>query len=64
MFKKYFNKDLKVEYINGLMNLYMTDEKKRISYFDDLSDGQKSLLTIIFLFSNDFRLILLLSKMS
>jgi hypothetical protein len=48
MFKKYFNKDLKVEYINGLMNLYMTDEKKRISYFDDLSDGQKSLLTIIF----------------
>ena len=56
MFKKYFNKDLKVEYINGLMNLYMTDEKKRISYFDDLSDGQKSLLTIIFwLYWNDLK---------
>lgn len=48
MIKKYFNKQLKVDYINGMISLYMTDDQERISYFDDLSDGEKSLLTIIF----------------
>ncbi len=48
MIQKYFNKQLKVEYINGMISLYMTDDQERVSYFDDLSDGEKSLLTIIF----------------
>ncbi len=54
MIQKYFNKQLKVEYINGMISLYMTDDQERVSYFDDLSDGEKSLLTIIFwLYGND-----------
>ena len=48
MIQKYFNKQLKVDYINGMISLYMTDEQERVSYFDDLSDGEKSLLSIIF----------------
>lgn len=48
MIQKYFSKQLKVDYINGMISLYMTDDQERVSYFDDLSDGEKSLLTIIF----------------
>ena len=54
MIKKYLGRHLKVEYINGTISLYMTDQQERISYFDDLSDWEKSLLTIIFgLYWND-----------
>ena len=54
MIKKYLWRNLKVEYINGTISLYMTDQQERISYFDDLSDWEKSLLTIIFwLYWND-----------
>jgi hypothetical protein len=38
MIKKYLGRHLKVEYINGTISLYMTDQQERISYFDDLSD--------------------------
>lgn len=48
MIKKYFGKELRVEYVNGMISLSLADEKERISYFDDLSDGEKSLLAIIF----------------
>jgi hypothetical protein len=48
MVKKYLRRNLKVEYINETISLYMTDEQERVTYFDDLSDGEKSLLTIIF----------------
>ena len=54
MVKKYLRRNLKVEYINETISLYMTDEQERVTYFDDLSDGEKSLLTIIFwLYWND-----------
>ena len=54
MIMKYLWRHLKVEYINGTISLYMTDQQERISYFDDLSDWEKSLLTIIFgLYWND-----------
>jgi hypothetical protein len=54
MIKKYLWRNLKVEYINWTISLYMTDQQERISYFDDLSDWEKSLLTIIFwLYWND-----------
>jgi predicted ATP-dependent endonuclease of OLD family len=54
MIKKYLWRNLKVEYINWTISLYMTDKQERISYFDDLSDWEKSLLTIIFwLYGND-----------
>jgi len=54
MIKKYLWRHLKVEYVNWTISLYMTDQQERISYFDDLSDWEKSLLTIIFwLYWND-----------
>ena len=48
MMKKYFDKHLRVDYVNGMIGFYMVDEKERVSYFNDLSDGEKSLLTMIF----------------
>ena len=48
MMKKYFDKQLRVDYVNGMIGFYMVDEKERVFYFNDLSDGEKSLLTMIF----------------
>lgn len=48
MMNKYFDKHLRVDYVNGMIGFYMVDEKERVSYFNDLSDGEKSLLTMIF----------------
>ncbi len=48
MIKKYFDKQLRVDYVNGMIGFYMVDEKERVFYFNDLSDGEKSLLTMIF----------------
>ncbi len=48
MINKYFNKQLRVDYINGMIGFYMIDEKERVFYFNDLSDGEKSLLTMVF----------------
>ncbi len=48
MMNKYFDKQLRVDYVNGMIGFYMVDEKERVSYFNDLSDGEKSLLTMIF----------------
>lgn len=48
MIEKYFDRKLKVEYINGMINLYLVDKQDRVSYFDDMSDGEKSLLSMIF----------------
>ena len=48
MIQKYFDKQLRVDYVNGMIGFYMVDENDRVSYFDDLSDGEKSLLTMIF----------------
>jgi len=45
---KYFDKQLRVDYVNGMIGFYMVDEKERVFYFNDLSDGEKSLLTMIF----------------
>ena len=54
MIQKYFDKQLRVDYVNGMIGFYMVDENDRVSYFDDLSDGEKSLLTMIFwLYGND-----------
>ena len=48
MMNKYFDKHLRVDYVNGMIGFYMVDEKERVFYFNDLSDGEKSLLTMIF----------------
>lgn len=48
MIKKYFDKNLRVDYINEMIGFYMVDDNERVSYFNDLSDGEKSLLTMIF----------------
>jgi len=48
MIQKYFDKQLRVDYVNGMIGFYMVDENDRVSYFNDLSDGEKSLLTMIF----------------
>ena len=48
MMKKYFDKQLRVDYVNRMIGFYMVDEKERVFYFNDLSDGEKSLLTMIF----------------
>lgn len=48
MMEKYFDKQLRVDYVNGMIGFYMVDEKERVFYFNDLSDGEKSLLTMIF----------------
>ena len=54
MIQKYFDKQLRVDYVNGMIGFYMVDENDRVSYFNDLSDGEKSLLTMIFwLYGND-----------
>lgn len=54
MMRKYFDKELRIEYINGMISISLVDEQERVSYFDDFSDGEKSLLTMIFaLYGNE-----------
>lgn len=48
MMNKYFDKQLRVDYVNGMIGFYMVDKNERVFYFNDLSDGEKSLLTMIF----------------
>lgn len=54
--EKFLNKKLKIEYINQTLNIHLVDNSQRIVYFDELSSGEKTLLTIIFgLYGNDLK---------
>lgn len=46
--KKYFDLTLHVEYANNLLTFWLIDQHGRYLHFGDLSDGQQSLLSIIF----------------
>lgn len=46
--KKYLNKRLYVEYANGLLTLHLIDNFGNIIPFSQLSDGEQSLLSMIF----------------
>lgn len=46
--QKYLDKTLNIDYINGMIHITLIDNNERIVYFDELSSGEKSLLTIIF----------------
>lgn len=54
--QKYLDKTLNIDYINGMIHITLIDNNERIVYFDELSSGEKSLLTIIFwLYGNDLK---------
>lgn len=46
--RKYLDKDLLIEYKNWKLVFWLVDNNKRLLSFDDLSDGEQSLLVIIF----------------
>lgn len=46
--KKYFNKTLVIEYANDMVTFSLIDSFGRSSRFADLSDGEQSLLVMIF----------------
>jgi len=46
--KKYFNKDLTIEYADGLLSFILTDEFGQRINFAGLSDGEQSLLSMVF----------------
>jgi len=53
--KKYFNKTLTVEYINGLLNFMLIDQFGQNISFTEMSDGEQSLLSMIFtMYGYDF----------
>lgn len=52
--RKYFRKELAIEYINEVIDIKLLDKEGRVFYFEDLSDGEQSLLALIFgFFGND-----------
>jgi hypothetical protein len=46
--KKYFDKTLTVEYVDGLMEFYLIDRFGNYIPFSQLSDGEQSFLSIVF----------------
>jgi predicted ATP-dependent endonuclease of OLD family len=46
--KKYFNKTLTIEYVNGLLNFMLIDQFGQSLTFAQMSDGEQSLLSMIF----------------
>lgn len=46
--KKYFDKVLSVEYVNGMLEIYLIDTFGKYISFGELSDGEQSLLSMIF----------------
>ena len=46
--KRYFNKDLSRDYADGLLNFILTDEFGQHIAFAELSDGEQSLLSMVF----------------
>ena len=46
--KKYFNRDLRIEYTNGLLVFNLIDSFGNSFAFGELSDGEQSLLSMIF----------------
>lgn len=54
--EKFLSKKLNIEYINKTIHLSLVDKNQRIVYFNELSSGEKSILTIIFaLYGNDLK---------
>jgi predicted ATP-dependent endonuclease of OLD family len=54
--KRFINKDLFIEYIQGKISLKLKNEQGDIFYLSDLSAGQQSILLILFaIYGNDLR---------
>lgn len=54
--KKYFNKSLHIEYSNALLTFNLIDDSGNHTNFSQLSDGEQSLLSMIFtMYGNDLR---------
>jgi predicted ATP-dependent endonuclease of OLD family len=54
--KRFLNKDLVIEYIQGEISLTLKNEQGDIFYLSDLSAGQQSILLILFaMYGNDLR---------
>ena len=47
--KKYFNKTLTIVYVNNLLSFQLTDSFNTSVNFSELSDGEQSLLSMIFI---------------
>ena len=47
--KKYFNRTLRVEYANDLLTFILVDQFGQYAAFAELSDGEQSLLSMIFI---------------
>ena len=46
--KKYFNRTLHIEYANGLLTFILIDQFGQNNTFAELSDGEQSLLSMLF----------------
>jgi predicted ATPase len=54
--KRFLNKDLFIEYIQGEISLKLKNEHGDMFYFSDLSAGQQSILLILFaIYGNDLK---------
>ena len=52
--RKYFHKEIGIDYVNGVIDIKLIDRNWNINYFNDLSDGEQSLLALFFgFFWND-----------